>query len=193
MYAIRSYYGQTRELLAGEMSSWRGNLWRLTRRYERWAQDHFTREMADLSASEAEGFQEMLQDVRGRMERLVEGFQGRLADNVRTVITSYSIHYTKLYDEPPEGQDHRRIFPSSHMLRNSLARSRISGPPNRSEITANPDAPARITSRTFCRVIPDMAIAGSDTAPATSAMSFGPRGTSASFLVVVRKIAPTPM
>jgi GTP-binding protein EngB required for normal cell division len=77
---------KTRELLAGEMASWRGNLWRLTRRYERWAQDHFTRELADLSASEAEGFQEMLQDVRGRMERLVEGFQGRLADNVRTVL-----------------------------------------------------------------------------------------------------------
>jgi GTP-binding protein EngB required for normal cell division len=77
---------KSRELLAGEMSSWRGNLWRLTRRYERWAQDHFTRELADLSASEAEGFQEMLQDVRGRMERLVEGFQGRLADNVRTVL-----------------------------------------------------------------------------------------------------------
>jgi hypothetical protein len=77
---------KTRERLAEEMPSWRGNLWRLTRRYEQWAQDHFTREMADLSASEAEGFQEMLQDVRGRMERLVEGFQGRLAENVRAVL-----------------------------------------------------------------------------------------------------------
>ena len=77
---------KTRELLAGEMSSWRGNLWRITRRYEGWAQCHFTRELADLSASEAEGIQEMLQGVRARMERLVEGFQGRLADNVRTVL-----------------------------------------------------------------------------------------------------------
>ncbi|HBX43151.1 MAG TPA: hypothetical protein DEH27_04875, partial [Deltaproteobacteria bacterium] len=34
---------RTREMLAGEMSSWRGNLWRLTRRDEEWAQGHFAR------------------------------------------------------------------------------------------------------------------------------------------------------
>lgn len=77
---------KTRETLAGEMASWRGNLWRLTRRYERWAQDHFARELAVLSDGEKEGFRELLRDVRERMERLVEGFQGRLADNVRSVL-----------------------------------------------------------------------------------------------------------
>lgn len=77
---------KTREMLAGEVSSWRGNLWRLTRRYEGWAQDHFARELAFLSEAEKEGFWRLLQDVRERMERLVEGFQGRLADNVRTVL-----------------------------------------------------------------------------------------------------------
>ncbi len=76
----------TREMLAGEISSWRGNLWRLTRRYEEWAQSHFARELSVLSEAEKEGFWELLRDVRDRMERLVEGFQGRLAENVRTVL-----------------------------------------------------------------------------------------------------------
>jgi GTPase Era involved in 16S rRNA processing len=77
---------QTRERLAEEMPSWRGNLWRLTRRYEQWAQDHFSREIADLSDAEREGFGELLDEVRTRMERLVEGFQRRLAENVRAVL-----------------------------------------------------------------------------------------------------------
>ncbi len=77
---------KTREALAGEMASWRGNLWRMTRRYEQWAQDHFARELEALSDGEKEGFRELLRDVRERMERLVEGFQGRLADNVRSVL-----------------------------------------------------------------------------------------------------------
>ncbi|MGZ8448216.1 MAG: dynamin family protein [Candidatus Deferrimicrobiaceae bacterium] len=77
---------KTRETLEGEMASWRGNLWRLTRRYERWALDHFARELAVLSDGEKEGFWALLRDVRERMERLVEGFQGRLADNVRSVL-----------------------------------------------------------------------------------------------------------
>ncbi len=77
---------ETREKLAGEIVSWRGNLWRLTRRYEEWARDHFSREMALLSDAEEEGFRDLLRHVRDRMERLVEGFQGRLADNVRTVL-----------------------------------------------------------------------------------------------------------
>lgn len=77
---------RTREMLAGEMSSWRGNLWRLTRRYEEWAQGHFARELSVLSEAEREGFWDLLRDVRDRMERLVEGFQGRLSENVRTVL-----------------------------------------------------------------------------------------------------------
>ncbi len=77
---------QTRKRLAEEMPSWRGNLWRLTRRYEQWAQDHFSREIAVLSDAEGEGFGELLDEVRTRMERLVEGFQGRLAENVRAVL-----------------------------------------------------------------------------------------------------------
>ena len=77
---------RTREMLAGEISSWRGKLWRLTRRYEGGAQEHFAREVCALSEAEKEGFWEMLRDVRDRMERLVEGFQGRLAENVRTVL-----------------------------------------------------------------------------------------------------------
>ncbi len=77
---------RTRENLAGEMRSWRGNLWQLTRRYERWAQDHFSREVAVLSESEEEGFGELLAEVRDRMERLVEGFQARLAENVRAAL-----------------------------------------------------------------------------------------------------------
>ena len=77
---------QTRERLAEEMPSWRGNLWRLTRRYEQWAQDHFAREIAALSDAEQEGFGKLLAEVRDRMERLVEGFQGRLAENVRAVL-----------------------------------------------------------------------------------------------------------
>lgn len=77
---------QTRERLAEEMPSWRGNLWRLTRRYEQWAQDHFAREVAVLSEAEKEGFGKLLVEVRDRMERLVEGFQGRLAENVRAVL-----------------------------------------------------------------------------------------------------------
>jgi GTP-binding protein EngB required for normal cell division len=76
----------TREKLAGEISSWRGNLWRLTRRYEGWAQEHFAREMSALSEAEKEGFWALLRDVRDRMERLVGGFQGRLAENVRTAL-----------------------------------------------------------------------------------------------------------
>ncbi len=76
----------TREKLAREISSWRGNLWRLTRRYEGWAQGHFAREMSALSEAEKEGFWALLRDVRDRMERLVGGFQGRLAENVRTAL-----------------------------------------------------------------------------------------------------------
>jgi GTP-binding protein EngB required for normal cell division len=70
----RTLLRRTREMLAGEIPSWRGNLWRLTRRYEEWAQGHFARELSDL------------QEVRDRMERLVEGFQGRLSENVRAVL-----------------------------------------------------------------------------------------------------------
>ncbi len=76
----------TRETLAEEIPTWRGNLWRLTRRYEEWARDHFSRELAVISDAEEEGFRELLRDVRDRMERLAEGFQDRLAENVRTVL-----------------------------------------------------------------------------------------------------------
>ena len=60
-------------------------------------------------------------------------------------------------------------------------------------LRAKAAAPARITSRTFSRVIPEIATAGIATAATTSAISRVPRGSRASLLDVVGKIAPTPM
>ncbi len=82
----RSFLACARESLAADMDSWGGSLWTRTRRFETWAEEFFAGELARLSDPERDRFRELLSDTEVRLERMVEGFQGRLAESVRDAL-----------------------------------------------------------------------------------------------------------
>ena len=74
------------EDLKRELSQWRGNLWRLTRRYEEWLTDEMTTEMERISRNENRSFLGTLEKARNGFDRILSSFRALLGQNVERVL-----------------------------------------------------------------------------------------------------------
>jgi GTP-binding protein EngB required for normal cell division len=72
--------------LSGEMPSWKGNLWRLTRRYEAWVTEHMEEEIRHISKTENRHFYGTLNKAHNSLTRYLETFQMMLNDNIDKVL-----------------------------------------------------------------------------------------------------------
>ncbi|MFB3926150.1 MAG: dynamin family protein [Syntrophales bacterium] len=72
--------------LAREMREWKGNLWRLTRRYEEWVAETMTEEMRQVSKTEHRHFYGTLKKAHASFSRSLEAFRNLLNSNVEKVL-----------------------------------------------------------------------------------------------------------
>ena len=72
--------------LSEEMSSWKGNLWKLTRRYEAWVAEVMEGEMHHISKTENDHFYGTLNKAHTGLTRYLSGFRMMLNDNIRKVL-----------------------------------------------------------------------------------------------------------
>ena len=72
--------------LTGEMPSWKGNLWRLTRRYEAWVTEHMEEEIRHISKTENRHFYGTLNKAHNSLTRYLETFRMMLNDNIDKVL-----------------------------------------------------------------------------------------------------------
>lgn len=106
---IESYLGQfsapltkkVKEKLARELPTWKGNLWKLARRYEEWVSQTMSEEMSVLSKTEHHNFYGTLKKAHASFSRSIELFRQLLNNNIQQVLG------TKLADvewqiEPPQ-------------------------------------------------------------------------------------------
>ena len=85
--SVRSQY--TKELterLRAELPSWRGNLWKLTRKYEEWLEEDLARDLAAVSKTEQAHFLGTLTKARTSISRSVELFKHFLNANIEKVL-----------------------------------------------------------------------------------------------------------
>jgi len=78
-----------RKLLAGlseEMPGWRGNLWKLTRKYEEWLMENMLIEMDHISRSDYKNFFGTLKKAHNSISRSVELFRNLLDRNIEKVL-----------------------------------------------------------------------------------------------------------
>jgi hypothetical protein len=79
----------TKKLLARlseEMPTWKGNLWKLTRRYEAWLMEALTEEVDRISKAEYKHFFGSLKKAQGSIVRSVALFQNVLDNNVKKAL-----------------------------------------------------------------------------------------------------------
>jgi len=69
-----------------DIPSWRGNLWKLSRRYEDWVMETLTEEMHALSKSEHSRFWGTLKKAHAGFSRSLEAFRKFLDDNIENVL-----------------------------------------------------------------------------------------------------------
>lgn len=74
------------DLLAREMPSWKGNLWRLTRRYEEWLHETLAEELTHISKTEYRHFLGTQQKAYTALSRSLEIFRSLLSNNVEKVL-----------------------------------------------------------------------------------------------------------
>ncbi|OPY72346.1 MAG: Bacterial dynamin-like protein [Syntrophorhabdus sp. PtaU1.Bin058] len=77
------------KLLAGlssEMPQWKGNLWRLTRRYEEWLMETMVTEMDHISRADYKNFFGTLKKAHSSISRSVELFRNLLDRNIEKVL-----------------------------------------------------------------------------------------------------------
>jgi len=74
------------EDLKRELFQWRGNLWRLTRRYEEWLTDEMATEMERISRNENRSFLGTLEKARNGFDRILSSFRALLGQNVERVL-----------------------------------------------------------------------------------------------------------
>ncbi len=93
---------KVRKALADEMPAWKGNLWKLTRRYEQWLEDAMTTEMETLSKTEYRHFLGTLKKAHAGISRSVMLFRSLLDKNIEKVlgITAASIEWNVTVAEP---------------------------------------------------------------------------------------------
>jgi hypothetical protein len=72
--------------LTGEMPSWKGNLWRLTRRYEAWVTENMEEEIRHISKTENRHFYGTLNKAHNSLTRYLETFRMMLNDNIDKVL-----------------------------------------------------------------------------------------------------------
>lgn len=72
--------------LGKEMPTWRGNLWQLTRRYEKWLSSAMTEEMTRISAVEHEHFLDTLNKAHASLSRSLMTFRKLLDENIQRVL-----------------------------------------------------------------------------------------------------------
>lgn len=90
------------ETFAKEMPTWKGNLWKLTRRYEEWLMDTMTKEIDSLSKSEYKHFLGTLKKAHAGIDRYVMLFRNLLDTNIKKVldITLNSVDWKISVAEP---------------------------------------------------------------------------------------------
>jgi GTP-binding protein EngB required for normal cell division len=88
--------------LAGEMPQWKGNLWKLTRRYEKWLEDTMITEMDQISRSDYKHFFGTLKKAHQSISRSIELFRNLLDVNIEKVlgITPRSVDWVVNVSEP---------------------------------------------------------------------------------------------
>jgi len=88
--------------LAGEMPQWKGNLWKLTRRYEKWVEDAMITEMDQISRSDYKHFFGTLKKAHQSISRSIELFRNLLDVNIEKVlgITPRSVDWVVNVSEP---------------------------------------------------------------------------------------------
>jgi GTP-binding protein EngB required for normal cell division len=74
------------EELRKEFSTWKGNLWKLTRRYEEWLADRMTEEMRNISQTEHLRFYGTLKKAHASLSRSIEAFRSLLDNNIEKVL-----------------------------------------------------------------------------------------------------------
>ncbi len=83
---MRPLWTDVMQRLEAEMKTWRGNLWKLTRRYEQWVADTMTEEMRRVSRKEHRHFYGTLKKAHAGLARSLEAFRVILDGNVRKVL-----------------------------------------------------------------------------------------------------------
>lgn len=91
-----------RAVLTEEMPAWKGNLWKLTRRYEQWLMETMTVEMDFLSKTEYKHFLGSLKRAHAGISRSVMLFRNLLDKNIEKVlgITPSGIEWNIAVAEP---------------------------------------------------------------------------------------------
>ena len=72
--------------LEKELSTWKVNLWKLTRRYEEWLADRMTEEMMHISKTEHRHFYGTLNKAHASLSRSIESFRNLLDKNIEKVL-----------------------------------------------------------------------------------------------------------
>ncbi|MCX7634175.1 MAG: dynamin family protein [Syntrophales bacterium] len=79
-------YRKITEELKKEMPTWRGNLWQLTRAYEKWVAEIMAVEMQQISRREHKHFYGTLKKAHASLMRSLEAFRRLLADNLQRAL-----------------------------------------------------------------------------------------------------------
>lgn len=79
-------YKKVRTELERDLPSWKGNLWKLSRRYEAWVSETLSEEMRTLSQSEHTRFLGTLKKAYAGFSRSLEAFRKFLDDNIENVL-----------------------------------------------------------------------------------------------------------
>jgi plasmid stabilization system protein ParE len=74
------------EKLRAEIPSWRGNLWRLTRRYEDWLEETLSEELERISRTGHKHFLGTLKKAHAGLSRSLEAFRSLLNQNIEKVL-----------------------------------------------------------------------------------------------------------
>jgi GTP-binding protein EngB required for normal cell division len=72
--------------LQGEITSWKGNLWKLSRHYEAWVSETLSEEMRVISKSEHKNFLGTLKKAHAGLSRSLEAFGKFLGENIENVL-----------------------------------------------------------------------------------------------------------
>jgi len=75
-----------REALGKEIPAWKGNLWRLTRTYEKWLIENLTERIEHISKNEHRHFFATLKKAHASLSRSIESFRNLLNDNLEKVL-----------------------------------------------------------------------------------------------------------
>lgn len=93
---------RVRQALSEDMPGWKGNLWKLTRRYEQWLMDTMTIEMDHVSKTEYKHFLGTLKKAHAGIARSMMLFRNLLDKNIEKVlgIAPTSIEWNIMVTEP---------------------------------------------------------------------------------------------